>query len=235
MTKIEYCAATHSGKRERNEDSHLALPDYGVWVVADGMGGHGSGDIASQITVSEIARHIRQNVPLVESIALAHEAIRTAAANCTGNSDMGTTVVALKLDGLHYEMAWVGDSRAYLWNGALQQLTTDHSYIQLLLDKGMITPTEALTHSGRNIVIQALGVGGMNRMDINIAQVFGKINSGDSLLLCSDGLTGEVSDTVIATILSGESSNEDKVNRLINTALANGGKDNVTVIVITAA
>lgn len=233
MAKIDFCAGTHAGLRELNEDSYLSLPEHGVWIIADGMGGHGSGDTASRIAVSEIARLIKQAAPLTKAIAAAHQAIQTAALNGEGNSDMGSTVVVLKLDGLHYEIAWVGDSRAYLWNGALQQLTTDHSYIQLLLNKGMITQTEALTYPGRNIVVQALGVGGMNKSAINIEQVFGEINPGDSILLCSDGLSGEVSDESIAAILAEKSNAQNKVNDLIDAALAAGGKDNVTVIVIT--
>jgi len=233
MTKVDFCAGTHTGLREVNEDSYLSLPEYGVWVIADGMGGHGAGDTASQIAVLEIARLIKQGSPLAPAIASAHRAIQTAALNGDGSSDMGATVVAVKLDGLHYEIDWVGDSRAYLWNGALQQLTTDHSYVQLLLNSGMITQTEALTHPGRNIVVQALGVGGMNKTVINIDHVFGELNQGDSLLLCSDGLTGEVSEESIAAILAEKSSNQCKVNRLIEAALAAGGKDNVTVTVIT--
>lgn len=233
MTKIDFYVDTHAGLREVNEDSYLSLPDYGVWVIADGMGGHGAGDTASQIAVLEIVRQIKQNVSLTQAIASAHQAIQTAALNGEGNSDMGTTVVAVKLDGLRYEIAWVGDSRAYLWNGALQQLTTDHSYVQLLLNSGMITQTEALNYPGRNIVVQALGVGGMNKAAINIDQVFGELNHGDSLLLCSDGLTGEVSDESIAAILAEKFSSKCKATRLIEAALAAGGKDNVTVTVIT--
>jgi protein phosphatase len=233
MTKIDFCEGTHAGSRDHNEDSYLSLPECGVWVIADGMGGHGAGDMASQIAVLEIARQVKQAAPLAQAVASAHQAIQTAALNGEGSSDMGTTVVALKLDGLHYEIAWVGDSRAYLWNGALQQLTTDHSYVQLLLSSGLITQAEALVHPGRNIVVQALGIGGMNKNTINIDQVFGELNQGDSLLLCSDGLTGEVSDEAIAAILAEKSGSQDKVKRLIDAAVAAGGKDNITVIVVT--
>lgn len=233
MTKIDFCEGTHAGSRDHNEDSYLSLSECGVWVIADGMGGHGAGDMASQIAVLEIARQVKQAAPLAQAVASAHQAIQTAALNGEGSSDMGTTVVALKLDGLHYEIAWVGDSRAYLWNGALQQLTTDHSYVQLLLSSGLITQAEALVHPGRNIVVQALGVGGMNKNTINIDQVFGELNQGDSLLLCSDGLTGEVNDEAIAAILAEKSGSQDKVKRLIDAAVAAGGKDNITVIVVT--
>jgi serine/threonine protein phosphatase PrpC len=233
MTKIDFCADTHAGSRELNEDSYLSLPDYGVWAIADGMGGHGSGDMASQIAVLEIERLIKQGNSLTQAITSAHQAIQKAALSGDGQGDMGTTVVAVKLDGLNYEIAWVGDSRAYLWNGALHQLTTDHSYVQLLLNKGMITPAEALTYPGRNIVVQALGVGGMNKAAINIEQVFGKLNQGDSLLLCSDGLSGEISDEVIAASMLEKSNNQSKVNCLIGSALTAGSKDNITVILVT--
>lgn len=97
----------------------------------------------------------------------------------------------------------------------------------------MITPTEALTYPGRNLIVQALGVGAMNKNTINVAQVLGELNKGDSLLLCSDGLTTEVNDAVMATILAENSSAQSKVHGLIEAALAAGGKDNVTVIVVT--
>src|SRR5450759_3895587 len=126
MNNIDFALGTHTGwVRELNEDSHLALPKLGLWIIADGMGGHEAGEVASGITILEIARSIEQGMPL----AAAHRTIQTAALQGEGALDMGSTVVAAKLDGLRYEIAWVGDSRAYLWNGKLHQLTTDHSYV----------------------------------------------------------------------------------------------------------
>jgi protein phosphatase len=234
MNNIDFALDTHTGLvRELNEDSYLALPKYGLWVVADGMGGHEAGEVASGIAIREIAHSIEQGLPLAKAIETAHRAIQTAALQGEGAANMGSTVVAAKLDGLCYEIAWVGDSRAYLWNGELRQLTTDHSYVQLLLNAGLITESEIPRHPSRNIITQALGTGGEDKVNIKIDFVSGKLNENDTLLLCSDGLSGEVTDDCIATILSETTGNQARVDRLITAALDAGGRDNVTVIVLT--
>jgi len=234
MNNIDFALGTHIGLvRELNEDSHLALPKLGLWVIADGMGGHEAGEVASGIAIREIARSIEQGMPLAEAIETAHRAIQTAALQGEGAANMGSTVVAAKLDGLCYEIAWVGDSRAYLWNGTLHQLTTDHSYVQMLLNAGLITESEIPGHPSRNIISQALGAGGADKVNIKVDLVSGELGESDSLLLCSDGLSGEVADDSIATILSETTGNQARVDRLIAAALEAGGKDNVTVIVLT--
>ncbi len=234
MNKIDFALGTHTGwVRKLNEDSHLALPKLGLWVIADGMGGHEAGEVASGITVLEIARSIEQGMPLVEAIETAHRKIQTAARNGEGGANMGSTVVAAKLEGLRYEIAWVGDSRAYLWNGALHQLTKDHSYVQQLLDAGLITKSEIRGHPYRNVISQALGTGGADQVNIKADLVSGELGENDTLLLCSDGLSGEVDDDVIADILAETMDAQTRVERLIAAALAAGGKDNITVIVLT--
>lgn len=236
MSTIDFALGTHTGLvRELNEDSHIALPKLGVWVVADGMGGHEAGEVASGITIQEIAHSIEQDMPLADAIETAHRAIQTAALQGEGAEDMGSTVVVAKLDGLHYEIAWVGDSRAYLWNGTLHQLTTDHSYVQLLLKAGLITESEIPGHPSRNVISQALGTGGADNINIKVDSVSGELDENDALLLCSDGLSGEVTDDCIAAILSETTDNQARVDRLITAALEAGGKDNVTVIVLTPA
>ncbi len=232
---IDFALDTHTGwVRELNEDSHLALPKLGLWVIADGMGGHEAGEVASGIAIREIASSIEQGMPLAKSIETAHRAIQTAALQGEGALNMGSTVVAAKLDGLRYEIAWVGDSRAYLWNGKLHQLTTDHSYVQLLLNAGLITESEIPEHPSRNLISQALGTGGADKANIKVDLVSGELGESDTLLLCSDGLSGEVTDDRIATILSETTGNQARVDRLIAAALDPGGKDNVTVIVISS-
>ncbi len=234
MNNIDFALGTHTGLvRELNEDSHLALPKLGLWAVADGMGGHEAGEVASGIAIQEIARSIEQGMPLVEAIETAHRAIQTSALQGEGSVDMGSTVVAAKLDGLHYEIAWVGDSRAYLWNGTLHQLTTDHSYVQLLLNAGLITESEIPEHPSRNVISQALGTGGADNLNIKVDSVSGELGENDTLLLCSDGLSGEVADGGIAAILAETTEAQTRVYRLIAAALEAGGKDNVTVIVLT--
>jgi protein phosphatase len=234
MNNIDFALGTHTGLvRELNEDSHIALPKLGLWVIADGMGGHEAGEVASGITIREIARSIEQDMPLAEAIETAHHAIQTAVLHGEGSADMGSTVVALKLDGLCYEIAWVGDSRAYLWNGTLHQLTTDHSYVQLLLNAGLITESEIPEHPARNVISQALGTGGPDNSNIKVDLVTGELGESDTLLLCSDGLSGEVADDCIAAILTETTDAQTRVDRLITAALEAGGKDNVTVIVLT--
>lgn len=229
---IEFFAATHIGQRQRNEDSYLALAQEHLWLIADGMGGHGAGDVASQLAVSEIAKHIHTQ-SLSDAIELAHQAVCHAAEQGIGRSDMGTTVVALKLQNSNYEIAWVGDSRAYLWHKKeLMQLSMDHSYVQLLFSMGMITAEEVAHHPGRNIVLQALGVGNKNDKSIKVDSTTGKLQANDCILLCSDGLSSVVSDIDIANILASNKTIEQKVQALIAEALAQGGKDNITVILL---
>ena len=235
MNSIDFAFGTHTGLvRELNEDSHLALPKIGLWVVADGMGGHEAGEVASGITILEIAHSIEQGMPLPKAIETAHRAIQAAALQGEGGANMGSTVVAAKLDGLRYEIAWVGDSRAYLWNGTLHQLTTDHSYVQLLLNAGLIAESEIRGHPSRNIISQALGVGGIDKDTIKVDLVSGELGENNTLLLCSDGLSGEVTDDGIAAILAETTDVQTRVDRLIAAALEAGGKDNVTVIVINS-
>jgi protein phosphatase len=235
MNNIDYALGTHTGLvRKLNEDSHLASPKLGLWVIADGMGGHEAGEVASGITIREIARSIEQGMSLAEAIEIAHRAIQTAALQGEGAADMGSTVVAAKLEGLRYEIAWVGDSRAYLWNSTLHQLTTDHSYVQLLLNAGLITKSEIPGHPSRNIISQGLGVGGSDKTNIKVDLVSGELGESDTLLLCSDGLNGEVTDDNIAAILAETTDAQTRVDCLIAAALEAGGKDNVTVIVINS-
>jgi serine/threonine protein phosphatase PrpC len=232
---VDYAAASHVGLiRELNEDSYLALPELGLWIVADGMGGHDAGEVASLMTVEEISRSVRQGETLIVAIEQAHHAIQSAAKQNPEAVDMGSTVVAAKLDGNHYEIAWVGDSRAYLWNGRLRQLTKDHSYVQLMLDAGMINESEISTHPSRNVISQGLGVGGVSGADIKVDSLTGILAENEVLLLCSDGLHGEIDDEGIAAILLEIANSQSRIDRLIAAALNAGGNDNVTVIIIGA-
>jgi serine/threonine protein phosphatase PrpC len=234
MNNLDIGYGTHPGlSRERNEDSYLVAPELGLWIVADGMGGHQAGEVASGIVTRELFANIQQGQALASAIEAVHREIQAAAARGGGKQGMGSTVVALKLSGLRYEIGWVGDSRAYLWNGALRQLTKDHSYVQLMLDTGLINESEALTHPYRNIISRGLGVGGTDRNDVEVDTITGTLNEKDSLLLCSDGLTREISDQEISRILLENGDNQSKVDRLIAAALAAGGRDNITVVLVS--
>lgn len=235
MTNINEASKTHVGLvREANEDAFFADTTLGLWIVADGMGGHYAGEVASAIAIEEIPSGIRLGESLTAAIERAHCAIQEATEKGKGGRNMGTTVVALKLDGLHYQIGWVGDSRAYLWNGsALRRLTKDHSYVQLLLDNGIITEEEVDKHPSRNLISQGLGVGGPDGETIRVDLVEGELSLGETVMLCSDGLTGEVADGTIASIMAETTSNDERSNQLISAALLAGGSDNITVILVS--
>lgn len=236
MKAIDFFCASHPGLvRDHNEDAYLADPALKLWAVADGMGGYEGGEVASAIVVEELARRMKKGADLAEAVEACHQAIVAAVARGEGAPEMGSTVVAARFDDSRYEVAWVGDSRAYLWNGTgLRQLTRDHSYVQLLLAAGLIEASELATHPNRNIILQALGVGGPDGAPLQVDRVADRWRDGDTLLLCSDGLSGEVPDATIAEILAAETDNQARANRLIAAALDHGARDNVTVVVISS-
>ena len=152
---VNYAARTDVGRiREHNEDSYCANEKLGLYVIADGMGGHASGEVASDIAVTVIEQQIEQGNSLLEAIELAHLAIVKGVKTGAGKAGMGTTVVAVLLQGDAYTLAWVGDSRAYLWHDGLSQLSKDHSLVQMLLDTKQITEAEARVHPRKNIIYQ---------------------------------------------------------------------------------
>ena len=148
-----------------------------------------------------------------------------------GARGIGSTVIALQVNSSGYEIAWVGDSRAYIWDGELKQISRDHSYVQKLLDSGAITEEEAITHPNRNIITQSLGA---DVPQVNVDHVRGQFTPPQKILLCSDGLTDEVLDGEIAVILEQGGDDQSIVNNLISSALMHGGKDNVTVLLVSA-
>jgi protein phosphatase len=236
MIKIDYVCGTHPGLvREVNEDAYFADPDLGLWVVADGMGGHQAGEVASGIVVKELPVSVRKGESLADAIDIAHMLIKMASGESSATRHMGSTVVALKLEGLRYRIAWVGDSRAYLWNGhELRRLTKDHSYVQLLLDLGMILEEEMFTHPSRNIISQGLGVGGgLDGHSVKVDEVEGTLVVGDTLMLCSDGLCGEIREPVMSEIFAATGNNKVRLARLFEAALAKGGSDNITAILVS--
>lgn len=233
--QLTFGAATDVGKvRDNNEDCYLARPDLGLWLIADGMGGHDAGEVAAGIVRDHICEAVAHGKPLKTAIAQAHHAVKQAADNNIGSPGMGTTVVALRMHGIQYEVAWVGDSRAYVWlNGKLSQLSTDHSYVQSLVDSGAISREEMATHAQRNVITQSLGVSTLD--DVHVDSVSGTLQPGAKILLCSDGLTDFVDDNEIEHILARTyDSNQAQVDRLVAKALGNGGGDNVTVELISA-
>lgn len=222
-------------QRDNNEDCVLHRPDLGLWAVADGMGGHEAGEVASAITCRTIEEHRLEQLPLDRALLAAHQAVINAIESGQGAQGMGSTVVALQSNDHDYTIAWVGDSRAYLWTpnndgGQLEQLTTDHSYVQMLLESGSIDASEMEQHPDKNIITQCIG--SFDNPDIHVDCYEGHWKAGQWIILCSDGLTDEVSNQQIAEILCHAATPKNAAEQLLDTALTQGGRDNVSVQVI---
>ncbi len=230
---IEFGHLSHAGlRRALNEDTYCGDADLGLWLVADGMGGHEFGEVASALARDVVTREVRDGTPLDQAIGVAGEEILRNSRLRGDVLPMGTTVVAAKVTGNRFEVAWVGDSRAYLWHaGRLVQLSHDHSYVQELIAQGTITSEEARRHPKRKMVTQALGVTDPAQLDV--ARLSGEFQPGMQLLLCSDGLTEEVDDAGIAGILADPGiTAQECADTLVAAALDNGGSDNITVLVV---
>jgi serine/threonine protein phosphatase PrpC len=229
---IEYAASTHVGlKRSRNEDCYEADSTLGLWLVADGVGGHSGGDIASAIVKMTIRKEVSRGVALVTAIRQAHVDVLKEIDRLGTNMRMGSTVVGLTMEGDEYTLAWVGDSRAYLWDGVdLQQLTRDHSHVRDLVDRGLLASEDVATHPDRNAITQSLGIS--SDMNLEPGEIKGQLQFGQQILLCSDGLTDELPDKTISEHLRAHSSIQEQVDALLHGALEAGGRDNVTLVVV---
>jgi protein phosphatase len=229
---IEFGHCSHVGlRREHNEDTYYADGDLGLWLVADGMGGHENGEVASALARDTLVDEVGKGEQLTRAIQRADEEIIRHSNKRTQALPMGTTIAALKLADSDYEAAWVGDSRVYLWNGQLKQISQDHSYVRELIEQGAISPEQARTHPHRNVVTQALGV--TDPQSLRVETVTGRLEAGNQVLLCSDGLTEEVDDATIAAVLArSDLTAQECVDHLILAALDGGGSDNVTVILL---
>lgn len=232
---IQFAASTHPGlKRDHNEDCYAADPKLGLWLVADGVGGHSFGEVASGIVKTTVAKAYAEGKELTEAIHCSHEAVLKEIAEREDHLGMGSTVVAFTLSDKGYQVAWVGDSRAYLWDGEdLKQLTRDHTHVYDLVDKGLLSSAEAAVHPERHVLTQSIGV--FDDMELEPGCVQGQLQEGQQILICSDGLTDELSDTAIAVQLRRNRSTESQVDGLVNAALSAGGRDNVTVVVVGEA
>ena len=215
--------------RDHNEDSLVVTPP--LFAVADGMGGHAAGEVATEIAVrvlSELAPEHPDGEALGRAIEEANRAVIQAAHEGRGRQGMGTTMTAAMLEGERLVIAQVGDSRAYLLHqGKLQQLTRDHSLMADMIEAGQLTPEEARTHPQRSVITRALG------SDVHLHPDIYEINveTGDRLLVCSDGLSGMVFDDQIESTLRRVQDPQRCASQLVNEAIAAGGHDNVTVIV----
>ena len=215
--------------RERNEDSVVGNESLGLWVVADGVGGNAHGDVASQLVVQTIERRIRQGMTLHEAVTDANEAIISAIENQSELDGMASTVVACLFHGHQFELAWVGDSRAYLIdNEGISLLSSDHNLANELFQQGMIREDEVQTHSGQHELTQAMGQMNLSR----IPKVLGELHEGDVLLLCTDGLSGPLLEQLIYQTVSEAQSLDDAGESLLDKVLEAGAPDNVSFSLI---
>jgi protein phosphatase len=227
----DYGARTCTGTRHTgNQDALGVLPARGLAVVADGMGGHAAGEVASRIARDRIVAEIERGLGLVRAIRAANDAVRAAALDVPSQRGMGTTVVAAQIDEPRgaATVAWVGDSRAYLWrDGELRRVTRDHSLVQRLIDRGEITLAEAERHPERNVLVRCLGFETPEVDAVALA-----LERDDLLLLCTDGVTGELSDARVAAILAEAASPQAAADALIDAVIAHQGGDDATAVVV---
>jgi protein phosphatase len=236
MTVLRSGAATDVGRvRQSNEDRYLARDDVGLFAVADGVGGHQAGEVASQMSVETLEEAFEEPTTegLVAAVKEANQAVWHLAQSASEKRGMGTTLTVVALvqeDGEeHLAVANVGDSRAYLFQqGELTQLTEDHSLVEELYRDGQITREEAEVHPQRSIITRALGM--EPEIEVDSWQLIPY--RGDRILLCSDGLTNEVSNERIESTLRRISDPQEVAQDLVRQARANGGNDNITVVVI---
>ena len=219
--------------RQLNEDScYQPQPGEHFCAVADGMGGHNAGEVASAMAVKVYADYMRdvQNITgdaMRAAVSRANDEVYRASLQSPEVSGMGTTFSALAMDGGSAYIAHVGDSRIYLVRrGSLMQLTLDHTLVEEMVLKGLITPREARVHPKRNIITRALGTD--PRVEIDLIQL--ELRPGDVFFLCSDGLTNHVPERDILRAAQSRESWQDKLRTLVGIALENGGADNITAM-----
>jgi serine/threonine protein phosphatase PrpC len=230
---VESCGQSHVGLiRELNEDRYLVKSESGLFVVADGMGGHDAGEVASTSIVEHLKSiGIPSSAPdlrarFEDRVVTANREIREISSRNGGT--IGSTLAALLAFERQYACIWAGDSRIYmLRNGKLSQLSRDHTEMQDLLDRGLLTIEQAAAYPRRNVITRAIGAVDDPSLDI----AHGQIQPDDTFLICSDGLTAHVSDDEIGPALAGKSA-EQGCGSLIELALSRGGTDNVTVVIV---
>lgn len=238
----EAAGATDVGRvRKGNEDNFFVDERRGVFLVADGMGGHAAGEIASALASRAVGGTLVRGVDeeleadlladaMKRSLHAAHEAILAHTQQDPSTEGMGTTLTALVVcsDGT-YRLGHVGDSRMYLWRGGeLRQVTRDHTWVQREVDEGRLTPSAARKHPYSHILTRALGADPSDAPDLQA----GQLEAGDLLLLCSDGLTGMVTDRNLERIMQSPVSSEERIEEMIVLANKRGGRDNITAVIV---
>ena len=235
---MKYAAKTITGIRKQNQDA-VFIPERGmiaIAAVADGMGGHNAGDIASALAIKTLVENMHKNAPgtirerLINAVNMANSAVYELSFSDEGYHGMGTTLVAAVLEEKRFIAANVGDSRLYIVGGTeqIRQITRDHSLVDEMVRMGEINADEARVHPDKNIITRA--VGAADHVEADFFEV--ELCEEDRILLCTDGLTNMVEDDSIRNIIKGQRDIAEKAEKLVETANRNGGKDNITVVVI---
>jgi len=218
--------STESTAEDLKQHVHAVLDRHGLdyelrWTL---------GGLPFLLALEELVGAVQQGEALLAAVHAAHLAIVAAAQPVADEAGMGSTLVAVRLDGEEFELAWVGDSRAYRISlDGIERLTRDHSWVQAMIDAGELSLDEARQHPRRNIVTQCLGQG---EQALEVGRVQGSLAPGELLLLCSDGLTGELTDEQIQEVCAGAATLDELVDELIGLANRLGGKDNISCIVL---
>lgn len=232
-TKLRVAAASDKGKvRVFNEDSYLIDESLGLFIVADGMGGHEHGKTASKMACNIIQQQVQQNIDVSSAIQCAHSKIQHLGKEIASGRGMGTTVVVAKLAAHNMlDIWWLGDSRAYQHTrDTLTLLTHDHSKVQELVDREIITMEEAQRHPQRNIITRSLGMSALNEVDVD--KVSTMLNPNTSILLCTDGLTNELNEHEISDWLNTQLDTQQKTEGIISAVNQKESRDNVSVLLL---
>lgn len=232
---------THIGRRRETNQDYMYTSETAVgnlpnlFLVADGMGGHAAGDYASRFTIEKIVEYIGQSkekepvMLLKQSVAYANQLLMKEANSDEQKAGMGTTIVAATCQGDRLYTANVGDSRLYIINQErITQITRDHSLVEEMVRMGEMDEKDAKVHPDKNIITRAIGVGAEVAVDF----FENKVTEGDFILMCSDGLTNMIEDSDIKKIVLGQRDIVEKAERLVETANQNGGRDNITVVLV---
>lgn len=231
--RLRYAAASDIGRRRTKNEDSVHAGDR-LLAIADGMGGHGNGEVASASAIAAISV-LEKSAPTADPVAALDAAVQNAgrtlkelATHDPALERMGTTITAMLWDGARFALGHIGDSRAYmLRDGALYQITRDHTMVQSLVDEGRMSPEQAARHPNRSLLLRALETSGFADLDLSLREAY----AGDRYLLCSDGLTSVVDPETLHNVLTTIPEPEAAVRYLVDLANEAGGPDNITCIV----
>ena len=230
----DYFGASDPGRlRKTNQDWFVSDPQLGIWLVADGVGGRKGGAFASRKACEVVLQQFRNGKPIDSAIQYAHRTLKSYQKRPYLNDEMATTLTVVHLHRGFCSVYWVGDSRVYLYsNSSLIPLTKDHSFIQSLIDRGEVSSEHAKYHPRRHVLSQSVGAKDVGCLSIGMTEI--AFCKHEKLLLCTDGVSNELSDFDMERVMNELSAPRDAVDRLIQRAKGNGGKDNLTALIIAA-